>query len=323
MKTNSMHYGRKIAKLFAKEGLLVFFFASILIFTILSPYFFSIKNFLNVLLSVSVLGITAPGIMMIILSGGIDLSVGAHMALVGCIQTLFLYTYGIPWYYSLLIGLAISCLIGLITGLLVTYGGMLPFIATLGMMNVLRGTAYIISNAQGVYLDNEYIKWLGIHRFGDVPVAGIVMLVIFLIIWILLRKTVFGRYVYAIGGNTVSARLAGINVKKITLILYVICSALAFISGIVMLGLAGSSIPAAGESYALDIVTGVLLGGASLRGGKGSVPRTLLGMLVIGIINNGMALLNVPQYWQIFAKGLVLIFAISLDKLRNYAEANL
>ena len=139
----------------------------------------------------------------------------------------------------------------------------------------------------------------------------------FIIAWALLKFTVFGRYVYSIGGKPAASRLAGINVKGNTLILYIITGFLASISGLGLLGIAGSSVPAAGETYGTDIVTAVLLGGASLRGGKGNIVSTFVGVLVIGIMNNGMILLNVQQFWQIFAKGVLMLIAVTLDQLRE------
>ncbi len=312
---------QKIVDCVANGGLLVFMVLLVIFFTIQSPYFFSYNNFLNILQSVSVIGITAAGIMLVIISGGIDLSTGAQMAFIGCFIAEIIIGSGIPWY----IGMVLSCIVGmgvgLINGLLVTYAGFVPFIATLGMMNIIRGAAYIISNAQAVYISDPHFAWMGIGKIGSIPVPVVLFLGAFIITWAVLKFTVFGRYVYSIGGNPEASRLAGINVKAITISLYVITGFLASISGMVLSGLAGSSVPAAGESYGTDIVTAVLLGGASLRGGKGNIVSTFVGVLVIGIMNNGMTLLSVPQFWQIFAKGVLMLLAVALDQLRERRSA--
>ena len=243
------------------------------------------------------------------------------MAFIGCFIAEIIIGSGIPWY----IGMVLSCIVGmgvgLINGLLVTYAGFVPFIATLGMMNIIRGAAYIISNAQAVYISDPHFAWMGIGKIGSIPVPVVLFLGAFIITWAVLKFTVFGRYVYSIGGNPEASRLAGINVKAITISLYVITGFLASISGMVLSGLAGSSVPAAGESYGTDIVTAVLLGGASLRGGKGNIVSTFVGVLVIGIMNNGMTLLSVPQFWQIFAKGVLMLLAVALDQLRERRSA--
>lgn len=298
-------------------GLIVFLILLMVFFTFKSPYFFSFKNFLNIFKSVSVIGITAAGIMLIIISGGIDLSTGAQMAFIGSFIAEFLQTEAIPWYLGMLLSCIIGACIGLINGLLVTKGGFVPFIATLGMMNIVRGTAYIISNAQSVYLSERHFQWMGSGKIGIIPVPVILFISAFLITWAVLKYTVFGRKVYAIGGNPEASRLAGINVTGITISLYIITGVLASISGMVLLGMSGSSVPSAGETYGTDIVTAVLLGGASLRGGKGNIAATFVGVMTIGVMNNGMTLLNVPQFWQIFAKGVLMLMAVALDRMRE------
>ncbi len=308
-----LYFIRKISE----GGLFLFMIVLILFFALKSQYFFSARNFLNVLQSVSVIGITAAGMLMIIVAAGVDLSVGAQMALVGCIQTEIVIEFGLPWYAGILMGMTFGMLCGLLNGLLVTYGDYVPFIATLGTMNVIRGLAYIVSNGQSKYLASPQLEWFGTGRIGAVSVPVILFVLSFFIVWFLLNFTVLGRYIYSIGGNEEAARFAGIPVKTIKLSLYVFTGFLASISGLVLLGLSGSSVPSAGETYGTDIVTAVLLGGGSLRGGKGNIVTTLLGVLTIGLMNNGMTLLNVQQYWQIFAKGLLLIFAVGLDRIRE------
>ena len=306
-----------LANFIISAGLGVFLILLMVFFTFKSPYFFSFKNFLNIFKSVSVIGITAAGIMLIIISGGIDLSTGAQMAFIGSFIAEFLQNGAIPWYIGMLISCAIGACVGLINGLLVTKGGFVPFIATLGMMNIIRGTAYIISDAQSVYLSEPHFQWMGSGKIGSIPVPVILFVLAFVVTWAVLKYTTFGRKVYSIGGNPEASRLAGINVTGITISLYMITGILASISGMVLLGMSGSSVPSAGETYGTDIVTAVLLGGASLRGGKGNIVATFVGVMTIGVMNNGMTLLNIPQFWQIFAKGVLMLMAVALDRMRE------
>lgn len=305
----------------ARGGLLVFLFLLVIFFAFKSPYFFSIKNFINILQSVSVIGITAAGIMLVIISGGIDLSTGAQMAFMGCFIAEIILPSGMPWYLGMLVSMVLGMLVGLINGLLVTAANFVPFIATLAMQNIIRGLAYIISNAQSVYVDEPHFSWMGVGKIATIPVPVLLFVAAFVLTWAVLKFTVFGRYVYSIGGNPEASRLAGLRVKPITLSLYVITGFLASISGMVLLGLSGSSVPSAGETYGTDIVTAVLLGGASLRGGKGNIVSTFVGVLVIGVMNNGMILLNIPQFWQIFAKGVLMLIAVTLDRIRETHSA--
>ena len=311
----------KLVNFIASGGLLVFLVLLVIFFSFKSPYFFSFNNFLNVLKSVSVIGITAAGIMLIIISGGIDLSTGAQMAFAGCFIAEVLVKNGVHWALGMLITCLVGMLVGMVNGLLVTRAGFVPFIATLGTMNIIRGAAYIISNAQSISVSEPHFSWMGTGRILSIPVPVLLFLLAFVLTWMLLKFTVFGRYVYSIGGNPDASRLAGINVKGLTLSLYVITGFLASISGMVLLGMAGSSVPSAGETYGTDIVTAVLLGGASLRGGKGNIVSTFIGVLTIGVMNNGMTMLNIPQFWQIFAKGVLMLLAVGLDRLRESRAA--
>jgi ribose transport system permease protein len=321
-KGNVRSMGNMLLRKLAESGLILFIILLALFFTVKSEHFLSIKNFLNIFQAVSVLGITAAGMMMIIVSGGIDLSAGSTIAFIGCVQTEIVVRLGVPWYLGILLGLAIGMLCGLFNGFIVTYWKYQPFIATLGTMNVIRGLAYVISSGQSTFLDSKPLEWFGLGRmFGVIPVPVVLLLISFLVVWFIMHYTVFGRYVYSIGGNQEAARLAGISVKLYTMLLYVGTGFLAAVSGLVLLGLSGSSVPSAGENYGMDIVTAVILGGASLKGGKGSIVLTFLGVLTIGIMNNGMTLISVPQYWQIFAKGALLLFAVGLDQIKERVSA--
>jgi ribose/xylose/arabinose/galactoside ABC-type transport system permease subunit len=309
---------RKFQQMVLDSCLVIFTLAMSIYFTFASPYFLSIKNFMNILSSVSIVGIIATGMTLVMITKGIDLSVGSIIAVSGCVTALMIEKYKLPWWVAILAALIAGLLIGLTNGVLITKFRVVPFIATLGMMNVIRGFAFIITNGQAIYTSSPQVAFFGAGKiFNIIPIPGLIMMVIFVIIWFVSKYTIFGRYVFSIGGNSAASRLAGINVKKVTLILYTLTGALSALSGLVMTGLAATAMPSAGDGYNLDVITAVYLGGNSSEGGEGSVWRTLLGVLIIGILNNGMALLSIQSYWQTAAKGLLLVVAVIFDVLRR------
>lgn len=298
--------------------LLLFAVGLAIYFTFASPYFLSLRNFMNILSSVSVVGIIATGMTLVMITRGIDLSVGSIVALTGCVSALMIVKYQIPWPIAILATLLIGLLVGSFNGFLITKFNVVPFIATLGSMNMFRGIAFIITNGQAIYVPDKVITFLGTGKlFGLIPVPAVIMMFFFVVFWIITRYTVFGRNVFAVGGNNVASRLAGIPVKRLTMILYILTGVLSAIAGLVMAGLTSTAMPSAGDGYNLDAITAVYLGGNSANGGEGSVWRTFMGILIIGILNNGMALLSIQSYWQTFVKGALLIAAVVFDMLRR------
>lgn len=298
--------------------LVLFAICMVIYFAFASPYFLSIRNFMNILSSISVVGIIATGMTLIIITRGIDLSVGSIIALTGCVSALLIVNYKIPWPVAILATLLIGFLVGGFNGLLITKFNVVPFIATLGSMNIIRGIAFIITNGQAIYVPDPVISFLGTGKLLKlIPVPAVIMFSLFVIFWLITRFTVFGRNVFATGGNSVASRLAGINVKRLTMVLYILTGVLSAVAGLVMTGLTSTAMPSAGDGYNLDVITAVYLGGNSANGGEGSVWRTFMGILIIGILNNGMALLSVQSYWQTFVKGCLLIIAVIFDMLRR------
>jgi len=298
--------------------LILFAVGLVIYFSFASQYFLSLKNFMNILSSISVVGIIATGMTLVMITRGIDLSVGSIIALSGCVSALLIVNYSVAWPIAILLTLFIGVVVGAFNGFLITKFNVVPFIATLGSMNIFRGIAFILTNGQAIYVPNKVISYMGTGKlFGLIPVPALIMIFFFVVTWVITRFTVFGRNVFAVGGNSVASRLAGIDVKKLTLVLYIITGALAAISGLVMTGLTSTAMPSAGDGYNLDTITAVYLGGNSASGGEGSVWRTFMGILIIGILNNGMALLSVQSYWQTFVKGCLLIAAVVFDMLRR------
>jgi ribose/xylose/arabinose/galactoside ABC-type transport system permease subunit len=298
--------------------LILFAICMIIYFSFASQYFLSINNFMNILSSISVVGIIATGMTLVIITRGIDLSVGSIIALTGCVSALLIVNYQVFWPIAILATLAIGFMVGGLNGVLITKFNVVPFIATLGSMNIIRGLAFIITNGQAVYVPNEAITFIGTGElFNLIPVPAIIMILLYVAFWAISQFTVFGRNVFAVGGNSVASRLAGINVKRLTMALYVLTGVLSAVAGLVMTGLTSTAMPSAGDGYNLDVITAVYLGGNSASGGEGSVWRTLMGILIIGILNNGMALLSVPSFWQTFVKGCLLIVAVIFDMIRR------
>lgn len=318
---NIKNIGMQIVRQRFLDSILVVFAVCMMIyFTFASPYFLSMRNFMNIFSSISVVGIIATGMTLVIITKGIDLSVGSIIALTGCVSAMLLVNYQVPWPIAIVVTLIIGFLVGGFNGILITKFNVVPFIATLGSMNIIRGIAFIITNGQAIYVPNPVISFIGTGKvMGLIPVPAIIMTVLFVVFWLITRFTVFGRNVFAVGGNNVASRLAGIPVKKLTLSLYIITGILSAISGLVMSGLTSTAMPSAGDGYNLDVITAVYLGGNSASGGEGSVWRTFMGILIIGILNNGMALLSVQSYWQTFIKGCLLIMAVIFDMLRRKA----
>lgn len=299
-------------------ALIIFAFVMCIGFSLASKYFLSVKNFMNILSSVSVVGIISTGMTLVMITQGIDLSVGSIIAMTGCVSALMVVKHHIPWYYAIPTTLLIGVAVGAFNGMLITVFNVVPFIATLGSMNIIRGIAFILTNGQAIYVSDKVLSFMGTGKiFGKIPFPGIIMLVLFVLFWLISTQTVYGRKIYAVGGNKEASRLSGINTKYIIFSLYVLTGVLSAVAGLVMTGLTSTAMPSAGDGYNLDVITAVYLGGNSAGGGEGSVWRTLLGVIIIGILNNGMALLSVQSYWQTFFKGCLLIVAVIMDMLRR------
>ncbi|MDR2392209.1 MAG: ABC transporter permease [Planctomycetota bacterium] len=288
-----------------------------------SPYFLLERNLINVLRQVSVNGLLSIGMTFIILTGGIDLSVGSILAFGGVVAASFVSTAykDVPSIHHLGaigLGLLAGVLLGTVNGLVISRIRVTPFIMTLGMLSIARGLTFIYTNGMPVTdLSRDYL-WFGQGGwsiYGDwfLPVPVVVFLLAFLVAWIVLYYTKFGRYVYAVGGNARSARISGINVGFVIFMVYVISGFLCALGGILLTARTSAGLPQAGVAYELDAIAAVVIGGTSMTGGKGSLLGTLMGVLIIGVINNGLDLLSVSSYYQQVVKGLIIVGAVMLD----------
>ena len=284
--------------------------------SIISPYFFTLKNLLNIGQFSSMMGITATGMTLVLISGGIDISVGAIMGLTCMFISMTIPESGGAVLAILSgIGLGIAC--GTINGLAITRGKVSPLIATLATMSIFRGFAYLWNNGISVPIQNVQFGRLGRGYLGQVPISFIMMLFVFIIIGVVLKFTSFGRRVYSVGGNSLASYLSGINVKNTRLIVYIICGATAGFAGTVLASFVGAGVANGGLNYELDIIAAVILGGTSLSGGRGNIIGTLFGVLILVTLSNGMNLLGVQAFWQMIAKGVVLMLAVIIDVVRG------
>ncbi|BDC42110.1 ABC transporter permease [Paraburkholderia terrae] len=283
--------------------------------SIVSHNFLTVDNLLNVMRQASINALIAFGMTLVILLGGIDLSAGSVLALSSVIIASLL-TSGMPAGLATLAGLVAGGLMGLVNGLVISKGKVAPFIATLGSMTVLRGLALVLSNGSPLSSFNSDLFSLlgGGYIARLVPIPVVLMLVMFAIFWVLLRKTVFGRHIYATGGNAESAKLSGVKVDRIQLYVYTISGVMAALAGVVLTSRLNSAQPTAGTGYELDAIAAVVLGGTSLTGGRGWIFGTLVGALLIGVLNNGLNLLDVSSFYQQVIKGGVILLAVLIDR---------
>jgi ribose/xylose/arabinose/galactoside ABC-type transport system permease subunit len=279
-------------------------------------------NLRNVLRQVSMESIIAVGMTLVIISGGIDLSVGSTVALTGVIACLTMTNLPGPFLVvfpvSVLVGLLAGALCGAFNGFFVTKFDIPPFITSLAVMTAARGLSYIICGGQPIWNLPDGFSWVGRgFVFGFVPVPVIVMFLFIIAGHIFLSQTRYGRYVYAVGGNAEAARLSGINVKRYLFLVYVLIGVLAAVAGIILASRLGAGDPKSGMMWELTVIAAVVVGGTSLNGGEGSIVGTFFGALIIGVVNNTLNLMNVDAYWQQVVLGSVILSAVLLDRMKN------
>ncbi|MFS0593784.1 ribose ABC transporter permease [Cytobacillus horneckiae] len=287
----------------------------IIILAIMSPNFSTTENLFNVLRQVSINALIAFGMTFVILTGGIDLSVGSILALASAL-TAGMLASGMDPILAVLLGLLAGAAMGLFNGLIIAKGKVAPFIATLATMTIFRGLTLVYTEGRPItgLSDAVSFQMLGKGYFLGIPFPVITMLIAYLILYFLLKKTTFGRGVYAIGGNEEASRLSGLKVDRLKMGVYSLSGLLAALAGITLMSRLDSAQPTAGTSYELDAIAAVVLGGTSLSGGRGWIFGTLIGALIIGVLNNGLNLLNVSSFYQQVVKGGVILLAVLIDR---------
>jgi ribose transport system permease protein len=297
---------------------------------VLTDKFFTASNGLNVLRQVAVNVCIATGMTLIVLTGGIDLSVGSILALCGAITAGLLKNgirlpsadmfIGFTLLGAVLAGLIIGALLGLFNGITITRFKVPPFVATLAMLTIARGFTMLYTGGHPVSNLGTSFAWIGTGSLIGIPVPVWIALLVVLIAALITRQTRLGRYIYAIGGNETAARLSGIRINRVKLIVYSLGAALAAVGGVIVTSRLDSAQPNAGLSYELDAIAAVVIGGTSLNGGKGSVGGTVIGAVIIGVLNNGLVLLNVSPFWQQVVKGGVILLAVIIDRVGEKRE---
>lgn len=293
----------------------------IIFFSIASPNFFRFENIIGILLSTSVIGILALGATFIIITGGIDLSVGTVMTLCSVMTGIFITSMGMPLIVGVLGGILTGAAAGFVAGVAIAKFKIPPFIATLAMMMIAKGLALVISSAAPIYF-TSYPAFTKIAMGSmipglNIPNAVIIFFGMAIIGALILNKTIIGRYTYAIGSNEEATRLSGVNVNKWKIIIYSIAGVFTGVGGIVMAARLNSAQPALGQGYELEAIAAVVIGGTSLSGGKGTILGTVIGALIMSVLTNGLRILSVPQEWQTVVVGAVILFAVYVDVLRN------
>ena len=288
-----------------------------------SDAFLSTTNLINIGVQSAVVAIIAIGMTLVIITAGIDLSVGSVAALSGVLGALLVVTFGVPVPLAVVGGAAIGALAGLVNGVLVTQAGMAPFIATLGMLSVARGLVYIVTGSVAVSGAPPEFKLLGQGRLGALPIPILALVIVALAGHFVLTRTKLGRYAYAMGSNMEAARLSGIPVKRYLSIVYIISGTLAGLAGMIAASRVNSGQPNFGIGLELDVIAATVIGGASLFGGEGTVIGTLLGALLIALIRNGSVLLDINTFYQQVIIGVIIWIAVFWDQYRRRATSKL
>lgn len=287
------------------------------VFSFVSRPFSSLENIMNILRQSSMTSIVAVGSFFILVAGGIDISSGSVVGLVGIISSMMLTKLGLSLWIALPVGIAAGCICGLLNGWLVTARKVPPFIATLGTMGAIRGLTYVITNSYPIRITDDSIEFIGRGNIGLLPVPVILMVIIYGLAYVLAEKTKLGRFIFAVGGNENASYLSGVNAKKIKMITYIIGSFTASIASIVLLSRLNSGQPEAGTGFEFEAITAAVIGGTSLNGGKGKIIGVLFGSLFIAILFNGMVILNINSYFQQMLKAIVLVLAVMIDSARK------
>lgn len=316
MNTNENVKGKfEYKELLSKLGPLLALIVLIIFVSILSPSFLSLTNLMNLMRQVSTNALIAFGMTFVIITGGIDLSVGSTLALSSAIMAGMIVN-GIDPLIAMTVSLIAGFVLGAVNGLLITKGKLVPFIATLATMTIYRGATLVLTDGKPITgLDETFIfQFMGRGYFFGIPFPIVITLVVFAFLFVLLHKMSFGRKTFAIGGNEKASFIAGVKSNKIKIFVYSISGVLASLAGIILTSRLNSAQPTAGESYEMDAIASVVLGGTSMTGGKGRIFGTLIGALIIGTLNNGLNLLGVSTFYQQIVKGIVIIIAVLIDR---------
>ena len=311
-----------IGSILKKYAVFIVFVVEIIIFSCLTDTFFTLSNFTNILRQVSMIAIAGVGQTLVLLTGNIDLSIGSQITLSNVLCAYLMVFVGMDPVLACVICVAMTIIISYLTGLVITFMKMPAMIATIAMMSILRGIAYMISDGQSIFGFPESFRVLGQGVIGGVvPVPVVIMVICLLFGWFILNKTYFGRYFFAIGGNEKAAELSGVNVNKMKCLAYMLNGIFVALAAIIMLSRLNTGSPLTGKDFEFDVLTGVVLGGVSISGGRAKISSVIIGVLIIGTLTNGFVLMNVGEYPQLVVKGFVLLLAVGFDCMQRNREA--
>ncbi|WP_075200869.1 ABC transporter permease [Leucobacter celer] len=289
-------------------------------FSILSPNFLDANNLFNILRQVTTLGIVAVGFAFVLLTGGIDLSVGYQISLYVVVCGIMMSQFDVPWPLAILLVLVLGVVIGLINGLIITLTGVAPLIVTLSMMTILNGVSYLLSKGLPISGFPSDFSVLGQGALIGIPVSVMVLVVVWAIGYFIANKTYIGRYFYAIGNNVEAARLSGVNTRRTLLFVYAICGLFTAVGAVLLLSRLNSAQSATGAGFEFSVLTACVLGGVSVMGGRGTMFGAFVGVLIVGVLDNGLVLLNVSEYVQLVIKGAILLIAVIYDAMSKNSK---
>lgn len=305
---------KSFSQILSKYGVLLVFILMFLTFSIFAPNFTNVKNLMNVSRQINTLGICAVGMTLLLITGGIDLSLGYQLSLINVLCAWLMVKQGMHPVPAVIISLMVGTAIGAINGVIIVKSGVHPMIVTLAVSQVLNGISFLVSKAIPIFGFPKSFSILGQGTIGGyIPISLIFMVIVFVIGHIVLSRLPFGRYLYAVGSNEEAAKLAGVNTAKVRIIAHTVCSFLAAVAAIFLLSRTNSGLSTNGAGFEFNVITACVLGGVSNMGGRGTIYQAVLGVLIIGFLENGMLLMNVNEFWQLVVKGLLLLIAVVYD----------
>ena len=305
---------KNVGAIFRKYMIFIIFIVLVVGFSIMSPSFFAVTNAMNIIRQISMMGIVTVGFTFVLIGGGLDLSVASQIAILDILVCEMIINAHMNAVLAMIIGVALTTLIGTFNGWIITMTGIPSLIATLAMQTALRGAAFVISGGFPLYGIPDWMKVIGQgNLFGVFPIPGIIMVVVIIFGILLLNKSYIGRHFYALGSNEEATRLTGISVHKTRILTYGLLGFLTGIAGVVMLCRTGSGQPNIADAFEMDVLTACVLGGVSVNGGRGTIIGAIVGAAIIGVLNNGMSIMGANDYWQQIIKGIVLLAVVVFD----------
>lgn len=294
-------------------GIVAVLIVLVIAFSVMSPNFLDPTNILNIARQIATLGIVAVGFSFVLITGGIDLSVGYQISLNVVVTGMLMAEFGVPWPIAVILGLVLGTVVGLVNGIIITFTGVAPLIVTLSMMMILNGLSYLISKGLPIFGFPADFSLLGQGAILGIPVSVYVLVVIWAVGLFILNKTYVGRYFYAIGNNVEAARLSGVNTRRTIILVYGLCGFFTAVGAVLLLSRLNSAQSATGAGFEFSVLTACVLGGISVMGGRGSLFGAFVGVLIVGVLDNGLVLMNVSEYFQLVIKGCILLAAVIYD----------